>query len=72
LPSVDEKGKDVILGELFDDYPKPGRPVDLVIKHNGKPIAIGLAIYYSDRGGAQEDDGTGQYRESVLSTSCLR
>ena len=26
-------------------------------------LAIGLARYDSDRGGAQEDDRTGQYRE---------
>lgn len=28
-----------------------------------KVLAIGLARYDSDRGGAQEDDRTGQYRE---------
>ena len=56
-------GKDVILGELFDDYPKPDRPVDFVLKHKGEPVAIGLARYDSDRGGAQEDDRTGQYRD---------
>jgi hypothetical protein len=56
-------GKDILLGELFDDYPKPDRPVDFVITHNGKPVAIGLARYDSDRGGAQEDDRTGQYRD---------
>lgn len=56
-------GRDVILGELFDDYPKPDRPVDFVLMHKGKPVAIGLARYDSDRGGAQEDDRTGQYRD---------
>ena len=56
-------GKDVLLGDLFDDYPKPDRPVDFVLSHDGKPIAVGLARYDSDRGGAQEDDRTGQYRE---------
>ena len=56
-------GKDVILGELFDDYPKPDRPVDFVLIYKGKPVAIGLARYDSDRGGAQEDDRTGQYRD---------
>ncbi|MBI3995343.1 MAG: hypothetical protein HY349_05140, partial [Nitrospirae bacterium] len=56
-------GKDVILGELFEDYPKPDRPVDFVLLHKGKPLAVGLARYDSDRGGAQEDDRTGQYRE---------
>lgn len=56
-------GKDIILGELFEDYPKPDRPVDFVLLKNKKPIAVGLARYDSDRGGAQEDDRTGQYRD---------
>ncbi len=56
-------GRDIILGELFEDYPKPDRPVDFVLKHNGIPVAVGLARYDSDRGGAQEDDRTGQYRD---------
>ncbi|MBN1796744.1 MAG: hypothetical protein JW804_08725 [Sedimentisphaerales bacterium] len=54
-------GKDVILGELFSDYPKPNRPVDFVLFHGDVPVAVGLARYDSDRGGAQEDDRTGQY-----------
>lgn len=56
-------GKDVLMGELFEDYPKPDRPVDFVILHKDRPIAVGLARYDSDRGGAQEDDRTGQYRD---------
>lgn len=56
-------GKDVILGELFEDYPKPDRPVDFVLIYKGKPVAVGFARYDSDRGGAQEDDRTGQYRD---------
>ncbi len=56
-------GRDVLLGEVFPDYPKPDRPVDFVVYDQGKPIAIGLARYDSDRGGAQEDDRTGQYRD---------
>jgi hypothetical protein len=56
-------GKDVLLGKVFADYPKPDRPVDFVIYDGKKILAIGLARYDSDRGGAQEDDRTGQYRE---------
>lgn len=56
-------GKDVLMGKVFKNYPKPDRPVDFVITDNGKVLAIGLARYDSDRGGAQEDDRTGQYRE---------
>ena len=56
-------GKDVNLGEIFADYPNPKRPVDFVLLRDGTPIAIGLARYDSDRGGAQEDDRTGQYRD---------
>jgi len=56
-------GKDVLLGEVFPKYPKPDRPVDFVIFDGDKVVAVGLARYDSDRGGAQEDDRTGQYRE---------
>jgi hypothetical protein len=61
-------GKDILLGEVFIGYPKPDRPVDFVIfegdkKDATKAVAVGLARYDSDRGGAQEDDRTGQYRE---------
>jgi hypothetical protein len=63
ITGPERAGKDVFLGELFDDYPKPDRPVDFVLAYKGKPVAIGLARYDSDRGGAQEDDRTGQYRD---------
>ena len=56
-------GKDILLGEVFKGYTKPDRPVDFVIYDQGQPIAVGLARYDSDRGGAQEDDRTGQYRD---------
>jgi len=56
-------GKDIILGEFFKNYPKPDRPVDFIILENDYPLAIGLAHYDSDRGGGQEDDRTGQYRD---------
>lgn len=56
-------GKDVLMGKVFTDYPKPDRPVDFVIYDGDRVLAIGLARYDSDRGGAQEDDRPGQYRE---------
>ncbi len=56
-------GRDVLLGEVFPQYPKPERPVDFVLKDGEAVLAIGLARYDSDRGGAQEDDRTGQYRD---------
>jgi hypothetical protein len=56
-------GKDVFMGEVFSDYPRPRRPVDFVISDGEVPLAVGLARYDSDRGGAQEDDRPGQYRE---------
>lgn len=56
-------GKDVLLGDVFKNYPKPDRPVDFVISDGGQVVAVGLARYDSDRGGAQEDDRTGQYRD---------
>ena len=58
-------GRDILLGELWESYPKPDRPVDFVILEGDYPLAIGLARYDSDRGGAQEDDRTGQYRDCV-------
>lgn len=57
-------GKDILLGTVFKNYPNPKRPVDFVIYDQNKKdiLAIGLARYDSDRGGAQEDDRTGGYR----------
>jgi hypothetical protein len=63
ITGPERAGKDVLLGSVFADYPKPDRPVDFVITDGGIVLAIGLARYDSDRGGAQEDDRTGQYRE---------
>jgi hypothetical protein len=39
--------------------------VDFVIREEGDVLALGLARYDSDRGGAQEDDRTGQYRSAI-------
>ncbi|MDR3219254.1 MAG: bstEII [Dysgonamonadaceae bacterium] len=54
-------GKDISMKEIFEDYPNPNRPVDFAIKNKNEILAIGLARYDSDRGGAQEDDRTGGY-----------
>jgi hypothetical protein len=56
-------GKDVLLGTVWADYPKPDRPADFLIKQGDRVIAVGFARYDSDRGGAQEDDRTGGYRD---------
>jgi hypothetical protein len=56
-------GKDVPMRAVFADYPNPTRPVDFVIRDQGRPVAVGLVRYDSDRGGAQEDDRPGQYRD---------
>jgi hypothetical protein len=60
-------GKDILMGNIFANYPNPKRPVDFAIYdiNENDLLAIGLARYDSDRGGAQEDDRTGGYR------SCL-
>ena len=60
--SLFKKGKQYIATDI-SNYPKPDRPVDFILKRGDEVIAIGLARYDSDRGGAQEDDRTGQYRE---------
>ena len=64
ITGPERAGKDILLGQIFKKYPKPDRPVDFVIydKPDGEILAIGLARYDSDRGGAQEDDRTGGYR----------
>ena len=64
LSGPERAGKDILLGEVFDDYPKPDRPVDFIIRDSAKDdvLAVGLARYDGDRGGAQEDDRTGGYR----------
>ncbi|TSC54292.1 MAG: hypothetical protein LiPW30_716 [Parcubacteria group bacterium LiPW_30] len=56
-------GKDILLHNVFPDYPNTTRPVDFVIydQERQQVLAIGLARYDSDRGGAQEDDRTGGY-----------
>ncbi len=62
-------GADVLLGNVFSGYPRAKRPVDFVIYDDTvftteeAVLAIGLARYDSDRGGAQEDDRIGGYRE---------
>lgn len=53
--------------EVFAAYPNPNRPVDFIIYDDNQErvLAIGLARYDSDRGGAQEDDRPGQYRSAI-------
>ena len=67
LPIIgpERAGRDVLMQEVFADYPNPTRPVDFVIYNEARDVvlAIGLARYDSDRGGAQEDDRTGGYRD---------
>lgn len=64
LIGPERAGRDVLMGEVFPHYTKPDRPVDFIIFDEAqRPVAVGLARYDSDRGGAQEDDRTGQYRD---------
>lgn len=63
LTGPERAGKDVLLGEVWKGYPKPDRPVDFVVFDAQDVLAVGLARYDSDRGGAQEDDRPGQYRD---------
>ncbi len=64
LSGPERAGKDILLGEVFENYPKPDRPVDFILRDQAKGdvLAVGLARYDGDRGGAQEDDRTGGYR----------
>ena len=63
LSGPERAGKDILLGNVFPNYPRPGRPVDFIIRDSAKDdvLAVGLARYDGDRGGAQEDDRTGGY-----------
>jgi hypothetical protein len=59
ITGPERAGKDILLGNIFERYPTPDRPVDFVIynKSRSEILAIGLAHYDSDRGGSQEDRG---------------
>jgi hypothetical protein len=65
LSGPERAGKDILLRDVFSEYPNPARPVDFVVWSEDKAqvLAIGLARYDGDRGGAQEDDRTGGYRD---------
>lgn len=63
LSGPERAGKDVLLGSIFPNYTKPDRPIDFLICDGDEVLAVGLARYDSDRGGAQEDDRPGQYRD---------
>jgi hypothetical protein len=62
LEGPERAGRDIRLSSVFLDYPNPNRPVDFVVKEGEEVLAIGLARYDGDRGGAQEDDRTGGYK----------
>lgn len=61
-------GTDIPLGNIFHDYPNQKRPVDFIIfkdelfETEENVLVVGLARYDSDRGGAQEDDRIGGYK----------
>ena len=63
IDGPERAGKDILLGTVWDDYPKPDRPADFVIRKGQDVLAVGFARYDGDRGGAQEDDRTGGYRD---------
>lgn len=56
-------GADVQASSIWPDYPNQSRPLDFVLLSFDKRevYAVGLARYDGDRGGAQEDDRTGNY-----------
>lgn len=64
IKGPERAGQDINLANVFPGYEKLNRdrPVDFILyTPQGEPIAIGLARYDGDRGGAQEDDRTGGY-----------
>jgi hypothetical protein len=64
ITGPERAGRDIRLGDVFPDYTKPDRPVDFMIKEGDDILAIGFARYDGDRGGSQEDDRTGGYRNA--------
>lgn len=65
ISGPERAGRDIRLGDVFEDYTKPDRPVDFIIKEGDDILAVGFARYDGDRGGAQEDDRTGGYRNAA-------
>lgn len=63
ITGPERAGKDIRLGTIWPDYPKPDRPADFIIKREATVLAVGFARYDGDRGGAQEDDRTGGNRD---------
>jgi hypothetical protein len=63
ITGPERAGKDILLGTVWPDYPKRDRPADFIISREDQVLAVGFARYDSDRGGAQEDDRTGGYRD---------
>lgn len=57
-------GSDIQAVSLWSDYENISRPLDFVISSSDRKTiyAVGLARYDGDRGGAQEDDRTGGYK----------
>lgn len=55
-------GQDIQLSDVFEDYPYENRPTDFIIRdrRTNQVVAVGFARYDGDRGGAQEDDRTGE------------
>lgn len=58
-------GSDPLLHTYLPSYNNRRRPVDFLVLEASRLLAVGLAHYDSDRGGAQEDDRTGQYAGTV-------
>ena len=62
IDGPERAGRDIRLGTVFEDYTFANRAVDFVVRDDKGVLAIGLARYDGDRGGAQEDDRIGGYK----------
>jgi hypothetical protein len=63
ITGPERAGQDILMGTVWPDYTKLDRPADFVIRKGNSVLAIGFARYDGDRGGSQEDDRTGGYRD---------
>ena len=58
LSGPERAGKDVQLRTIFPDYTKQERPIDFLISDGADVLAVGLARYDGDRGGAQRSSSS--------------
>jgi hypothetical protein len=58
-------GRDIMLNKVLDNWQNK-TPADILkVRLDGTPLVVGFARYNSNRGGSQEDDRTGENRDTI-------